>query len=563
MDGQEDCKGPARQRAEPDGCHQDAEDLAEVGGEQELNRLADIVVNPPAFLHCGNNGGKIVVRKHHISHIFRHIRTGNAHPDSDIRRFNRGRIVDAVARHRGDHAALFPCAHDAHLMLRLHACINGIAVHLAFKGLIVHLAELCAGDCLAGVFDDSKLFGNCHGGIEMVTRNHNRANSRLAALRHSRLHLRPDGIDHTGQSDEYKLLLQRLRFRGIRKAVIRTEGSGQHTQRFVRHRLILPQNFLAFFLRQRDFFAALPDLCAAAEHHIGRALGILDNFPLSHLMERGHHLPHGIERCLSHAWGGLFQFVFIQGKRQAIGDECRLCGLAGNGSVSLHLCVRAQRHRSGEQRLVRPKMLDDGHPVLCERSGFIRADDLRTAQRFHGGELPDDGIALGHIRHTDGKNDCHHCGQTLRDRCDRKADCNQEGIQNRLQVEVMPAQQAECKNKDADAQHQPGQNFAQLRQLLLKRRFTVLRLGNGRGDLAHFGVHARRRNNRFSAPIGNRAAHIGHVFAVSERHVLPLGRQFVHKLAHRDALARESGLLNLHARAFKQPAVRGHCIARF
>ena len=126
----------------------------------------------------------------------------------------------------------------------------------------------------------------------------------------------------------------------------------------------------------------------------------------------------------------------------------------------------------------------------------------------------------------------------------------------------MPAQQTEGKDEHTDTEHQPSQNFTQLRQLFLKRRFTILRLGDSRCDLAHLRVHPGRRNDRLAAAIGNRAAHVGHILTIAKRHILPLGNKPIHKLAHRNTLASQRGFLNLHACAFKQAAIRRNRVAR-
>ena len=50
-------------------------------------------------------------------------------------------------------------------------------------------------------------------------------------------------------------------------------------------------------------------------------------------------------------------------------------------------------------------MLDDSHFVLRERTGFVRADNLRTAERFHRGQFADNRVFLRHGGHADGQ---HH-----------------------------------------------------------------------------------------------------------------------------------------------------------
>ena len=89
--------GKAQQR-----CGKDADDLAHIGAQEELNGLADVVVNPTALLYSPHNGGKIVIRQDHIRHIFGHVRTGDPHTHANVCGLDGGRVVDAVASHRRD-----------------------------------------------------------------------------------------------------------------------------------------------------------------------------------------------------------------------------------------------------------------------------------------------------------------------------------------------------------------------------------------------------------------------------------------------------------------------------
>ena len=71
--------GEAEERCKEDGDH-----LARIRCKQELYRLSDIIVNAPAFLNCGNDGGKVIIGKHHIGNILCNVCTGYAHADAYI-----------------------------------------------------------------------------------------------------------------------------------------------------------------------------------------------------------------------------------------------------------------------------------------------------------------------------------------------------------------------------------------------------------------------------------------------------------------------------------------------
>ena len=61
-----------------------AQHLAHVGGQQELDDLSDIVVYAPSLAHGHDNCGEIVVRQHHLRHVFRHVRFRDAHADANL-----------------------------------------------------------------------------------------------------------------------------------------------------------------------------------------------------------------------------------------------------------------------------------------------------------------------------------------------------------------------------------------------------------------------------------------------------------------------------------------------
>ena len=161
------------------GGQEDAQYLAHIGAQQELDGFADVVIDPPAFLHRAYNGGEIVVRQHHIRHVFGHVRAGDAHAYADIRAFDGGRVVDPVPGHGGYAAPLAPGVDDAHLMLRLHPGIDAVAIHGSLQGRVVHLVELGASNSRLAFPQDAQLVGYGNGGIPMIARDHNGTDPRL------------------------------------------------------------------------------------------------------------------------------------------------------------------------------------------------------------------------------------------------------------------------------------------------------------------------------------------------------------------------------------------------
>src|SRR5699024_6495459 len=103
-----------------------AQHLAHVGGQQELDGLADVGVDAAAFLHSAHDGGKVVVGQHHVGHVLGDVGAGDAHAHADVGRLDGGGVVDAVAGHGGDGAVALPGGDDAHLVLRLDAGVNAV-----------------------------------------------------------------------------------------------------------------------------------------------------------------------------------------------------------------------------------------------------------------------------------------------------------------------------------------------------------------------------------------------------------------------------------------------------
>ena len=78
------------------------EQLADVGGHEVLDELADVVVDDAAFLDGGHDGGEVVVEQDHVGGFLGHISPGDSHGHADIGLAQSGSVVDSVAGHRRD-----------------------------------------------------------------------------------------------------------------------------------------------------------------------------------------------------------------------------------------------------------------------------------------------------------------------------------------------------------------------------------------------------------------------------------------------------------------------------
>ena len=280
----------------------------------------------------------------------------------------------------------------------------------------------------------------------MVAGYHYRADTGAAAFIDRRLDLRADGVDHAGKTDEAQLLLQITGGAVLRQSVPAALRRGKNAQGAVCHGVVHGENFPALFFGERQDFAVIEIVCAALEHLIGRALGIL-NVGIAAFMDGGHHLAHGVKRSLGGAGLRLLKLRFYlpvcraEVHKRGLG-RLALCAAGGVDRVA------AERHCGGKL-IDRSVMLDDGHLVLRQRAGLVGADDLSAAECFDGGQAADNGIALTHVRDADGQHDRDDRCKPLRYRGDGEGYGDHEGAQNGVEREV--ARDKKVKHEDENA----------------------------------------------------------------------------------------------------------------
>ena len=100
------------------------QDLAGVAGEQVVDELLDVVVDPPPLLDGRHDGGEVVVGDDHVRDLLGHVGPGDAHGHADVGFLDRRGVVDAVAGHGHDVAPLAPGPDDPQLVLRRDAGVD-------------------------------------------------------------------------------------------------------------------------------------------------------------------------------------------------------------------------------------------------------------------------------------------------------------------------------------------------------------------------------------------------------------------------------------------------------
>ena len=434
--------------------------------------------------------------------------------------------------------------------------------------LVAHAIEVGTGDGLAAIGDDAQLLGDGHGGVDVVARDHDGADTGIVGLADGVGDLGADRVNHARQAAEDQVVLERSGAAVGRDLGVGAACQRQHAQSLVGHGLVGGHEFGTTLLGQGDDLIALVDMGAQADHHVGRALGVLLVLAVQGLDDHGHHLAARVKRGLTHTrvLGGQAGEPRLAG----VVDERALSRLThGLAQLLVPLGVGAQRHAGQELLLRRSELvLDDGHLVLGKRAGLVGADGLRAAESLDGRELADDCLALGHLGHAKRQHDGHDGDQALGDGSDGERDGNHKGVEQGCRVgeDVAHAvtDDVDAKDDDADDDNHDGKDAAELGKLHLQRRELFLGLGQGAGDLAHLGVHTGADHDGATAAVYHGGTHVAHVLAVAERHVVGAGGELndVGMLLDGHGLAGKGGLLDLHRGALEHTAVGRDGVAR-
>ena len=443
---------------------------------------------------------------------------GDAHADADVGALDAGRVVDAVAGHGGDVVVAAPGVYYAGLVLGLDAGVDGYILELAVELLVAHLVELAAGDGFGVRGEYAELAGYGHGGVYVVAGYHYRADTGAAALLDGGLYLRAHRVYHAGEADKDEVVLEAGGtavggyFRPL--ALARREDA----QRPVGHGLVGGEYLGALGVGHGLYLSVFEVADAELEHLVGSALGVLYD-AVRGLVDGAHHLAHGVEGSLADARLRGLEAGLSEPEAVRVVDEGALGRLADGLSVIVLLRVGAEAHRRGEEGLVVAVVVDDGHLVLGERTGLVRAYDLGAAEGLDGGQAADYSVAPGHVGDAYREHDRDDGREPLGYGGDGQRDGDHEAVEHDVEVEPAGAQYLHREYDDADSEHEPGQYPGELAELYLQRGLPLLGAGEGVGYLAHLGVHAGGGYDGAAASVGDRGAHVAHILAVAEGHV--------------------------------------------
>ena len=349
--------------AEESGEHHTAEDgehLADVGAQQIAQELTDVVENATAFAHRLDDGAEVVVGEDHLGTLLGNFGTGDAHRDADVRGFDGGRVVHAVAGHGHDIALPLQRFDDFQLVFRRNARVHGdFAGGLVERLLVRQLVELNAGEHFATKvgaadraavsvrFNNAQIAGDACRGKRMVTGNHDGADAGAMRFGDGIAHFGTRRIDDADHADPDQVAFQHIalvgdvgdvtggvdahaRHCGERSGAERTVGLAQRAVRFGGQAFHGGEDLLAIALRHRSYGTVDRDAAAVAEQYIGGTLGEDGETPGIGVVLRddGHAFAVGGEWNLADA---RVVGVFAIGLHLACGDDKRHFGRVADG----------------------------------------------------------------------------------------------------------------------------------------------------------------------------------------------------------------------------------------
>jgi len=205
----------------------------------------------------------------------------------------------------------------------------------------------------------------------------------------------------------------------------------------------------------------------------------------------------------------------------------------------------------------RPGHVDllNGHLILSECPGLIRADDRHAAQGFHRGQLAYDRAALRHARHPNGKRHSQGSRQPFRDHGYCQRDGCRKRIDNRLSAQHADREGDGSQRQDC-IEHQP----AELADLSRQWGFQLSSRGDQLRDATHLSIVPGRDYHASARSVSHKRRCVRHVVAIREARFR--GQELVSVLLHRHRLAGERRLRHLQISRTDQPQVGRRLVAR-
>ena len=233
---------------------------------------------------------------------------------------------------------------------------------------------------------------------------------------------------------------------------------------------------------------------------------------------------------------------------QRADPECReQAGLTGQRHRHPGV-MEGRRVRRQRELPVREAQGRERHDPGREGAGLVTADDRGRAERFHGGEPPDQGMLPGHPAHAQRERDGGDCRQPLGDGGDRQRDRRLQREEQGRSLDRGGAQR-ERGGEDGGERQGPPQPL----QPALERGLFVSHPGGHFTDPADFRPHAGGDHHRLAPTRRDGRGAVDHGPPLGERGVVRQRRGRV--LLHRGRFTGECGLHGLQLRGGAEPGV--------
>jgi hypothetical protein len=581
----QDLRRGDRQREAEQDRERDHGALRDVGRQDVEDGLLDVVVDGAPFLHRRGDRSEVVVDEDHPRRLLRHLGALDPHRDADVRLLEGRRIVDAVARHGDDLPVGLDRLDKPQLVLGAGAREDVDVAHALLQRRIVHRLDLGAGHGRLAVAD-AEHAGDGGRRDLVVARDHRDTDAAAMALAHCLDGLLARRVHEAHEAEEHERLRQVLRAEAAarREAGVRQPRQPQHALALRGHPVALPGKalpvercrarcrLLAVAVLQDDFRGALD------QQHLA----------VRGAVQRRHELVLGLEgnrvdpRRRSRLRGALHAELVRERIEGALGrvalDFPSLAVLEDLGVVAQEADAAHQRQhlRRGADRvpafpdLAFGRVAVAGHLVgrigrhdgsrhhlhQGQRARLVRADARDGAQRLHGRQPANDGVALGHALHADRERDGDERRQPFRDDGDGDAHDRLEQLHERHVPEPVPPGE----EQHAEARDGHGDGDAELPDLAQQRRLERADLAEHLVDPPQLRLAARRHDDAGGAARNDHGAGERHVLAVAYR---GLGGHGSGGLVGRDRFAGQRRLFRAQVPGLDQAQVGRDLVARF
>ena len=162
---------------------------------------------------------------------------------------------------------------------------------------------------------------------------------------------------------------------------------------------------------------------------------------------------------------------------------------------------------------IRPR-LDNRHFILRERTRLVGADNAHRPEAFHGLEVFDDGVFLGHLLRAHRQDNRDDGAERLRNSRNGKRHSEQQRVHDRH----MATEHRQREHQNAHGQNRYGKLLREIVQVLLQWRFALLGLVHQMSNMPNLGLHARSRNQHHAAAIRHQRTGKRHVRLVAQSH---------------------------------------------